>query len=175
MRFGPRERVTLRGVRVTRGPRQARARTEGFRPSSPARPRHEAHERVRGGDALLRHAPSLERSRPARFEPLHGGGEGLAPRCSISQESEPGTCQSASPPPGRPAAAKQASCPANQAPRERGGRASAGGDRQLTSLCSRVVRVAEVGRPYSGSEKRASACAGGETSRVCVGPAWTGA
>lgn len=67
MRLGPRERVALRGARASVGSRQARARAEGFRPSGVARPRQEAHERARGGDALLRHAPSLGASRPARL------------------------------------------------------------------------------------------------------------
>jgi len=97
----------------------AGARSHGGVPSL-RRSRVCDERRTRGfqeGTRCSGNAPSLERSRPARFEPLHGGDEGLAPRCSaLAREKEFGTRQSASPPPGRPAAAKRARYPCKSSP-----------------------------------------------------------
>lgn len=167
MRLGSRERVALRGVRVNGGLRQARIRARGFRPLAVARLRHEAHERVRGGDArsgtrLRSSARGLRVS--VRFTAAARGLLLVALAREIASRTP------ASPSPGRPAAAKSAArSTTNPTPSKAGdGRANAGGVRQLTHLCSRVVRVAEVGKPSSGSEKRAPARAGGETPRARV-------
>jgi len=171
MHLGSRDRVALRGARANGGLGRRVSVRRGSVPS-PACVRDTRCTRGfeegtrRSGTRLRSDARGLRVS--VRFT---AAARGLLLVALLSREKEIGSRQPASPPPGRPAAAKDASRPAKQAPREWGGKASAGGDRQLTSLCSRVVRVAEVGRPLPGSEKRASVRAGGETSRACVGPA----
>jgi hypothetical protein len=170
MRLGSRERVALRGVRGNGGLRQARARTRGFRPLVDARPRHEAHERVRGGDA--RFGTRLRSSaRGLRVSVrLTAAARGLLLVALTCKRERLTRGSSPRPRPGD-RRRRKARLARQEIPREWEGRASPGEDRPLTLLCSRVVRVAEVGRPVPGPEKRTSARARGETSRACVGSA----